>query len=199
MSKNENKPYYDLMVIDFKDHIAERKDNIIDFGIPNTGIERIRFMILPNTSILVVYGDLGYAMFNWYRNTITFEDISTMSIDYFQGKCVASEVGRDFRDWYPERAKESIGCEILERIDYINDQLEEKKEDQIDTYKEFIQFINDHFNFDSRFEFADTLTTFPFSFFDCDDYEAGFGIHPSCYLYLKALKLAMKYLTEHDH
>jgi len=93
----------------FKDHVAKitqfAKLDVDDAGCdievltwkkPGTNNYMIKYIVSGNT--LCVYGDLGEAIYQWSQN-ISFEWLSGLDLSYFKGKCQASEVGRDFREW----------------------------------------------------------------------------------------------------
>lgn len=91
----------------FKNHIAtinkfiKVEDEGIDIEVltwkePETSSYMIKYIVTGNT--LCVYGDLGEAIYRWSEK-ITFEWLSGLDLSYFAGKCKASEVGRDFKEW----------------------------------------------------------------------------------------------------
>lgn len=47
---------------------------------------------------LIVTGDIGFAVYNWSQ-PLTWQFIAECSLDYFAGKCCASEKGSRFKDW----------------------------------------------------------------------------------------------------
>lgn len=65
---------------------------------PGTRIYRIDYIIRDN--ILFVSGDCGEAIYQW-SSDINLEFLAICGLDYFKGKCRASEVGQDFRQWDP--------------------------------------------------------------------------------------------------
>lgn len=53
---------------------------------------------------LIVIGDVGEAIYQWSQH-LTWDFLKTLDLDYFVGKCQASEVGRPFTHWEPDVAK----------------------------------------------------------------------------------------------
>lgn len=72
---------------------------------PGSSNYMIQYIISGNT--LCVYGDLGEAIYRWCE-PITFEWIAGLNLSYFKGKCQASEVGRDFREWDEKKALDAL-------------------------------------------------------------------------------------------
>lgn len=60
---------------------------------------------------LMVYGDIGEAAYGWSQN-VSFDWIAGLELDYFAGKCCASESGRRFVDWDHRIAEERIREEL---------------------------------------------------------------------------------------
>lgn len=60
---------------------------------------------------LIVVGDIGEAAYGW-SDLITWEFLAGLNLDYFAGKCSASEFGRGYKEWDNDVArykrKESI-------------------------------------------------------------------------------------------
>lgn len=59
---------------------------------------------LIRRGMLFVYGDIGEAVYGWSQD-LTWEWLAGLDLDYFAGKCFASETGRGFRGWDPRKAK----------------------------------------------------------------------------------------------
>ena len=102
----------------FKDHAAKitqfAKLDVNDAGCdievltwkkPESYNYMVRYLVSGNT--LCVYGDLGEAIYQWSEN-VTLEWISNLYLSYFKGKCQASEVGRDFREWSQRKALKEL-------------------------------------------------------------------------------------------
>ena len=110
----------------FKDHEAKitqfAKLDVNDAGCdievltwkkPGTGNYMVRYLVSGNT--LCVYGDLGEAIYQWSQG-VTLEWLATLDLAYFKGKCQASEVGRDFREWDQRKAHKEL--ERMEKDEY---------------------------------------------------------------------------------
>lgn len=92
------------------DHFAKHvvvmrtKDRLV-WSHPDSSNSRVHYHIHGN--ILSVWGDLGFAMYAWSQN-ISWEFLAGLNLDYFAGKCEASEVGRGFETWIEEEAKQHL-------------------------------------------------------------------------------------------
>lgn len=87
----------------FKDHVAaQKRDDLIVWKKPGTGIYSVHYLIYGNT--LFVCGDLGEAAYQWSQK-IDWDFLSGLNCDYFLGKCQASEVGRRFVEWDAKYAR----------------------------------------------------------------------------------------------
>jgi hypothetical protein len=78
---------------------------------PGTGVFAIELVISGPT--LYVSGDLGGAVYRWSAD-VHWVQFGRFSLDYFAGKCIASEEGREYTDW-----DEEVAEAYLER--YFND------------------------------------------------------------------------------
>lgn len=90
----------------FKNHVAEFSDfpnnpNIktLTWQQPNTSIYSIHYCIWGRN--LAVFGDLGEAIYSWSSN-VDWDFLSSCNLDYFHGKCRASECGSSFNYWEPD-------------------------------------------------------------------------------------------------
>lgn len=66
-----------------------------------------RVYYLRYGSVLMVFGDLGDAIYQW-NGDIDLRWISTCDLSYFAGKCQASEEGRGYKVWSADRARERL-------------------------------------------------------------------------------------------
>lgn len=61
---------------------------------------------------LIVMGDLGDAVYRWNHtsafDTNPFAWIAACNIGYFHSKCVSSEVGRAYEEWFEEEANRAL-------------------------------------------------------------------------------------------
>src|SRR4051812_46241542 len=88
----------------FSNHVAKvseaechlGKVTVLEWAEPGTFIFRVVYVILRHS--LIVYGDIGEAVYQWSGN-IGLEFLSNLNIDYFASKCEASEYGRGGREW----------------------------------------------------------------------------------------------------
>jgi hypothetical protein len=85
----------------FKDHVAsitQHAEHLAElvWKKPDSGIYSIRYILCGGA--LMVHGDLGEAIYRWggYSERLSFDWLATISLDYFHGKCCASERGRDY-------------------------------------------------------------------------------------------------------
>lgn len=79
------------------------------WGKEGTGINRIYYVC--RHSVLMVYGDLGDAIYQWYGDpTADLAWIAGCDLHYFHGKCQASEIGRSYDnyDWDEKEADRYI-------------------------------------------------------------------------------------------
>lgn len=106
--------------------VTEHTMTRLVFREPGTNNCYIRYDIVgPRT--LVVTGDLGCAVYQW-SSEIGFAWLGGLSLDYFVGKCQASEEGRDFKTWDNEAAKE--------RFEQLRANLEEDQRKELDAFLE---------------------------------------------------------------
>lgn len=119
----------------FKNHVAtisHYADHIgpmttVEWAQPGTNNHRVVYVL--RGGVLLVYGDLGDAVYTWY-NSISLNFLSGLNLDYFSGKCGASEDGRGGKEWDEDHARErfigwltgnySMKCEAVEK--YIDEE-----------------------------------------------------------------------------
>lgn len=93
----------------FPEHQAVRSMNgqidTLSWRKPGTGIYSVRYLV--DGSRLIVSGDVGDAIYQWSER-VSFEFIASLSLDYFAGKCAASEYGRGNQTWNPEHLQECL-------------------------------------------------------------------------------------------
>ncbi len=83
----------------FKDHVATIQtlaENIyrIKWAKPGSNTYAIRYILDHGT--LLIWGDLGEAIYQWNANDLTFEQLAGFDLHYFESKLRASEDGREF-------------------------------------------------------------------------------------------------------
>jgi hypothetical protein len=102
---------------DFEHHIAtlsSSQDHIgeittVEWRRPKDGNYRIVYML--RGGLLLVYGDMGDAVYQW-SSRIDLKFLAECDLEYFSGKCQASETGRGGEDWDCELARKSF-LEVL--------------------------------------------------------------------------------------
>ena len=99
----------------FKDHEVTLKENgWVKFAKPGTNIDMLCFNVFYGT--LVVIGDLGDAVYRWGEK-VDLDWIAGCNLDYFLGKCQASEVGREFTEWDPSLCHEDMEKWAVQEFD----------------------------------------------------------------------------------
>lgn len=101
----------------FKDHqaalIAQQlvvdDAAVIEWKKPGRWNYGMRFII--HRFWLIVVGDLGEAVYGWGQD-VTLDFLAQINFDYFHGKCVASETGREFTMFNRELGYK-LACEWL--------------------------------------------------------------------------------------
>ena len=90
----------------------------LTWGRPLTITYKIWYILHESHGTLMVYGDLGEAIYRWYGGT-SFRAIAGFSLDYFHGKTCASELGRvtDNYEWDARIAHNTIFEYFKERQD----------------------------------------------------------------------------------
>lgn len=78
---------------------------------PGTNINSLHYIIYG--SVLFVCGDLGEAVYQWSQK-LTIGFLANCNLDYFAGKCQASETGRRGEDWVAQKAKEMVQFHVDE-------------------------------------------------------------------------------------
>lgn len=179
----------------FKDHVIKKYTNTdgvehLFFSNPKTSNYCILFIRSYGT--LFVAGDLGDAVYQWSGDS-SLEWISNCNIDYFKGKCQASEVGRDFYEWDEEYAIKSV-------LEYMTDCCDEEEEEKR------LKILNESewkSNIHNEFEWAQWLNEWGAEVLQDQDYwEWAFGvgkiIHTRCRAHMIGLKEAIKQLPESE-
>lgn len=174
----------------FKDHVAtltvlkDEQGNEIErllWKRPGTSVCMIVY--LRSNATLLVYGDLGDAIYQWSEKQ-TLEWISGLNFGYFAGKCQASEEGRGYKTW--------DGQVLEERIkEFFKDYQEEYPR----GYAKFQESYGRH-STSSRDEWIMFLSTEGAEHFgpEYSYWPMGETIDGRCNLHLEGLKLAFKQL-----
>lgn len=69
----------------------------------NPGTQNFHVCYILWGGTLYVSGDLGAAVYRW-GDWLSLQFLAGCSLDYFMGKCCASETGRDYVEWDDEVA-----------------------------------------------------------------------------------------------
>lgn len=79
---------------------------------PDSGIYSVRYIL--SGGALMVHGDLGEAIYRWggYSDRLDFAWVTKCNLDYFHGKCCASERGRDYVHFSREAFVKNLRKEI---------------------------------------------------------------------------------------
>lgn len=91
--------------VNFDKEIKGIDIEVLTWKKPDSSSYMIKYIVTDNT--LCVYGDLGEAIYRW-SSPITFEWLANLDLSYFKGKCQASEVGRDFKEWNQNKALNAL-------------------------------------------------------------------------------------------
>ncbi len=78
---------------------------VIDWREPNTGHFAVRYILDRNR--LLVAGDIGEAIYIWSQ-FIGWDFLACCNMEYFVGKCQASEHGRSGQSWDSEHAHQRL-------------------------------------------------------------------------------------------
>jgi len=106
----------------FKNHKAEinylDEMCLLTWGEPGTINYKIWYILQEQHGTLLVYGDLGEAIYRWYGK-LDFKAIAGFNLGYFHGKTCASELGRvsENYEWNEEIARKAIFEHFKERRD----------------------------------------------------------------------------------
>ncbi len=149
---------------------------------PRSSNSRVHYLIHGN--VLMVWGDLGFAMYAWSQN-ISWEFLVGLNLDYFAGKCEASEVGRGFEVWDPTVAKDALTAIVADRKEEVEDFDEnpslllgmvedDRAFEALSTREEWLAWVSAGDHHEEFWEFGDL----------------GMDIHARCVLHLEGLKRA---------
>ncbi len=97
---------------------------------------------LREGNYLHVTGDVGDAI---YRTGFsTFKEWAQSDISYFAGKCIASENGRQYREWDPDHLKRSVEIALQENQRSWDDFYKLNGADHFAYEQEWYMWLNDH-------------------------------------------------------
>lgn len=113
----------------FPSHVANRIPQAAEAGMdvirwrrPGTGIYLISYVIRGN--YLIVTGDVGDAIYR-FSEDLTLDFLAGCDIDYFAGKCTASEHGRGYQGWDADLARQRIEEWVADGFD--DDEIERRR------------------------------------------------------------------------
>lgn len=119
----------------FHQHIAEQIRaldgifNLIKWKRPNSNNYLIVYIQTPG--YLIVTGDVGDAIYA--SGLSTFKQWADCNVGYFAGKCVASESGRQYKEWDSDFLKPRI-------MEALKEHAEENKQEIDQSWKDFAAF-----------------------------------------------------------
>jgi hypothetical protein len=117
----------------------EDKLTHIRWGKPGTSVYAAYYVVLHKHGTLMVYGDIGEAVYRW-GDTINLHFLAGCSLEYFAGKCQASERGRGYKSWNSDKAKWFLD-------DFIKEEVEPISEDVIHEASEAVHYQESWQNF----------------------------------------------------
>lgn len=179
----------------FKDHVAAYKvfkaedGEIIEFlrwGKPNSSTFSVTYMF--RFGFLFVYGDLGEAVYQWHPSIGTLRNIAGCNLDYFAGKCSASENGRGYKSWDEDSARESILDHMMDKASYDEDKT-------FDALSEEFRELGGWEAIHSEYSWIKWLEDNGFNFFGDEYFEyggIGMEIDSRCRSHLVGLKMAFE-------
>jgi len=175
---------------------------------PGTNINSIEYRLINN--YLLVFGDLGEAIY-WWSSPHSFEWIAGLNLDYFRGKCQASEVGKDFKEWNEKQALEKAREYLEEHIKEVfyekYDEADEKFKELVtkrveEAWKDFCDDGGDHsISYPQEWvEWCNDDSERTQKYFGEDYWEFIYGIgettHIRCVAHLYGLKMAMEQIQK---
>lgn len=180
----------------FKNHVATYKIfkaedgetiEYLRWGKPKSSIFSISYMF--RFGLLFVYGDLGDAVYQWHPSIGTLPSLATCSLDYFAGKCSASECGRGYKSWNEACAREGL-------IDYITDEVSYNEDGRtFEEISESFRLLGGWNEIYSEYSWIQWLENHGHEFFGDAHYEyggIGMEIDSRCRSHLVGLKMAFE-------
>lgn len=118
--------------VEFRGSLPNNCGELIVWKRPGSGIFAIHYLLYH--SVLFVTGDLGEAVYRWSQ-PISVPFLAGCNIDYFESKCVASESGREYRDWSEEecltRIEEHLREAVIDALDLDQEVIEEEIREEL--------------------------------------------------------------------
>jgi len=196
----------------FQDHVAEDTRTLdgafelIKWKRPKNNNYLVMYILVPG--YLIVTGDVGDAIYS--SGLTTFKQWADCDITYFAGKCVASENGRQYREWdndflrdkVKEALKQSSDKSWKDREwdnDFLRDKVKEALKQSSDKSWKDLEDIGGSLAMSSEHEWIGWLTEYGNEFFGPDRYcwpADGKIIAMRCKAHLIGLKMAVEQLKE---
>lgn len=167
----------------FKDHKAEHislpEMEILIWANPNRSTYRVTYC--AHNDLLYVTGDIGYAI---YRAGLeSLREWSKCELDYFSGKCVASELGAQYLQW---------------DSDFMREEVESALKDSEKTWDDFV-VKSGHISTETELEWVQWLSEYGTEFFGYDRFNwpmNGKRIDIRCRGQLIGLQMAIQKMDE---
>jgi len=184
----------------FKNHVVsyydkgERLEHLI-WRIPGSSNGYMEFIACGGN--LVVRGDYGDSIFEWYRR-VDLKWIAGTDLSYFAEKCQASEYGRDFKSWDSEQLREDIEALLDEHSKNFEDYDHESPNELRDKFED----VNGFDAVNGEFEWMVWLQDYGWEVFGDDWWEyvpMGKYLDTHCKLHWVGLKLAVEALEEKNN
>lgn len=174
----------------FKDHVASFIDlpdgtQVLKWRNKRGGTDYYFNAVLQDGA-LMIYGDLGEAVFMWYSH-ITWKFFANLQFGYFASKCCASVVGKHFVEWDKKHAVEVI-MQVAGEGDFDLALFRQcDGEDALGSAEEWLDWLQDH-----NEVLIDDFDGETFGYM----VRVGEVIHGRCFGYLYGIKLAIKQWEE---
>lgn len=140
----------------FKDHKAAysvlddgqgHKVERLYWAKPNSSFYSVLYLFYNGT--LFIAGDLGEAVYRWHPDIGAMKDLAGLDLDYFKGKCCASEVGRDFIQWDDDEAERRARQWVEENRNRFGGKtweafLEDHGDDALTFKDSWLRWLEDH-------------------------------------------------------
>lgn len=166
----------------FKNHAAALTQHTeelweLSWRRPQSSIYGVRYIISGH--VLFVGGDLGEAVYAW-SDQLTFSWLATLELGYFQSKCCASEVGREYSHFRPSEFANAVKAAVAEGL-APNSRRWEQEAMEVSDVQEAGLYLAKYFRSDPE-TFSGLL-------------DGGIVLSMRCAAHLVGLKMAMAQLT----
>lgn len=194
---------------EFSKHVAtvEQEGSITKIRWQQPGVWNFAIKYVITDNVLMVYGDLGEAIYAWSSN-ISLPFLSTLGIHYFASKCMASECGQGYREWCYEAAEECLQDEIDDRIKDFDVNFEDEPKPDPIAFKDLIEYnggSSDTLMYENEWHrFMSDLDDYCLEFPSGaklsmeDRWDIGMVISPRCELHLIGIKMAYEQLQKRE-